>query len=170
MGISGFEPSFLVGIDAIREAHGTRLAALVGRRLTGLALVRFAEDGEWFADCPVVLDFDGIQAELCHWKLDELSIGWDTIDTAAMITGWEWSEFTPEWSRSDKRLEPFVDQELREVTLLDWRPSGPDLAAGTVAVEFVFDAGRLRIANGLDENCIEVDAAQSANVRHRLGR
>lgn len=46
------------------------------------------EDGDWFADCPVVLDFDGLQVEVCHSKL-ELSIGWDTIDTAATITGWE---------------------------------------------------------------------------------
>ena len=32
------------------------------------------EDGDWFADCPVVLDFDGVQVEICHWKFDELSI------------------------------------------------------------------------------------------------
>ncbi|WP_429418374.1 hypothetical protein [Nocardia sp. GAS34] len=57
MGISGFEPSFLVGIEAIRQAHGSRLAMLTGRVLTGFAVVRFAEDGGWYADCPVVLDF-----------------------------------------------------------------------------------------------------------------
>jgi hypothetical protein len=39
------------------------------------------------------------------------------------------------WSCADGRLEPFAGQELREVTLLEWRPSGLDLAAGTVAVE-----------------------------------
>ncbi|WP_405654981.1 hypothetical protein [Streptomyces sp. NBC_00019] len=170
MGISGFEPSFLVGVDAIRQAHGSRLAALAGRRLTGFALVRFVEDGDWFADCPVVLDFDGIQVEVCHWKFDELSIGWDTIDTAATITGWEGFELTPLWSRSDERLEPFVGQELREVTLLEWRPAERDLAAGTVAVEFVFASNRLQIVNGLDENCIEVGAAHSDYVRNQLGR
>ncbi|MFD5891761.1 hypothetical protein ACFWHQ_38210 [Streptomyces sp. NPDC060334] len=170
MGISGFEPSFLIGVDAIRQAHGSRLAALAGRRLTGFALVRFAEDGDWFADCPVVLDFDGIQVEVCHWKFDELSISWDTIDTAVTITGWESSELTPRWSHSDEHLEPFVGQELREVTLLEWRPAERDLAAGTVAVEFVFASGCLRIVNGLDENRIEVDAAHPDYVRHRLGR
>ncbi|GIF64153.1 hypothetical protein Ais01nite_21880 [Asanoa ishikariensis] len=85
MGISGFEPSFLVGVDAVRQAHGLRLAGLIGKRLTRFALVRFAEDGDWLADCPVVLDFDGVRVEICHWKFDELSIGWDTIDTAASI-------------------------------------------------------------------------------------
>ncbi|MGW2563622.1 hypothetical protein ACWCXB_31235 [Streptomyces sp. NPDC001514] len=117
-----------------------------------------------------MLDFDGIQVEVCHSKLDELSIGWNTIDTAATITGWEWFELTPQWSHGDERLEPFVGQELCEVGLLEWRPTGRDLAAGTVAVEFVFGGGFLRIANGLDENRIEIGAAQPDYLRHRLGR
>lgn len=170
MGISGFEPSFLIGVDAIRQVHGSRLAKLIGRRLTRFALVRFAEDGDWFADCPVVLDFDGVQVEVCHWKFDELSIDWGTIDTAATITGWEWVELTPQWSHSDEHLEPFVGQELCEVALLEWWPADHDLAAGTVAVEFVFARDCLRIVNGLDENRIEVGAAHPDYVRHRLGR
>ncbi|MEV5508614.1 hypothetical protein [Streptomyces orinoci] len=71
----------------------------------------------------MVLDFNGTQVEVCHWKLDELSIGWDTVDTAATITGWEEVEFTPQWSHRDERLELFVGQELCEVTLLEWRPT-----------------------------------------------
>ncbi len=171
MGISGFEPTFLVGLETVRARHGRGLAALGGRRLTGFALVRFAEDGDWFADCPVVLHFDGIQVEICHWKLDELSIAWNTIDTTATISDWEWFELTPAWSHTDERLEPFVGQELREVALLEWRPSlRHDLADGTLAVEFVFDTGRFHIANALDENSIEVGEAHPEFVRHRLGR
>ncbi|MEU1146781.1 hypothetical protein ACFYO9_29980 [Streptomyces sp. NPDC005863] len=170
LGISFFEPSYLTGVDAIQQAHGSRLAALAGRRLTGFALVRFVEDGDWYAECPVVLAFDGIQVEVCHWKLDELSIDWNTIETAATITGWESFELTPYWSHRDDRLEPFVGQELREVTLLEWRPEERDLAAGTVAVEFAFADGCLRIVNGLDENRIEVDAAHPDYVRHELRR
>ncbi|MFD9078680.1 hypothetical protein [Streptomyces erythrochromogenes] len=166
MGISGFEPSYLVGIDAVRQAHGPRLAALAGRRLTGFALVRFAEDGDWYADCPVVLDFDGSRVEICHRTFDELSLGWDTIHTSAAITGWEWSELTPQWSHRDDRLEAFVGRRLLGVTLLEWRPTGRDLADGTVALEFVFDAGRLRITNGLDENSIEVGPTPPEFVRY----
>ncbi|MDT3446512.1 MULTISPECIES: hypothetical protein [unclassified Pseudofrankia] len=132
--------------------------------------MRFVEDGDWFADCPVVLDFDGVQVEVCHYKFDELSVGWDTIDTAVTITGWESSEFTPQWSGSDERLEPFVGQELREVALLEWRPAEYDLAAGTVAVEFTFARGRLEIFNGLDENRLEVGAAHPDYLRHGLDR
>ncbi|MFJ6825509.1 hypothetical protein ACIQRJ_34435 [Streptomyces niveus] len=172
MGVSGFNPSFLVGIESVRQAHESPLVKLAGRRLTEFALVRFVEDGDWFADCPVVLDFDGVQVEVCHSKFDELAIGWDTIDTEASITGWEWSEFTPRWSHRDEYLEPFVGQELREVALLEWRPAEPnrDLAAGSVTVEFVFAGGCLRIANGLDENRIETGDALPEYVRHRLDR
>ncbi|MYS11393.1 hypothetical protein GTW71_34330 [Streptomyces sp. SID6041] len=169
MGISGFEPTFLVGLEAVREHHRPRLAELGGRRLTGFALVRFAEDGECFADCPVVLDFEGVRVEICHWKFDELSIGWNAIDTTAAITGWEGSEFTPVWTSADERLEPIVGQDLREVSLLEWRLPGRDLADGTIAVEFAFAAGRFRICNGLDENTIEVGEPQTDFVRHRLG-
>lgn len=93
-----------------------------------------------------------------------------TPDTAADIAGWEWFELTPRWSQRDERLEPFVGQELREVALLEWWPAGRDLAAGTVAVEFAFAGGCLRIVNGLDENRIEVGGAQPDYIRHRLGR
>ncbi len=169
MGISGFEPAFLVGLKATREEHGPGLAALGGRRLTGFAIVRFIEDGDWYAECPVVLDFDGVQVEINHSKFDELSISWNTIDATAAITGWEWFELTPAWSSIDERLEPFIGQKLREVALLEWRPSRRDVAAGTLAVEFVFDAGRFHIANALDENSIEVGEAHPEWVRHRLG-
>lgn len=168
LGISGFSPTFLVGLEAVRDTHGPRLATLPGRRLTSFAIVRFAEDGEWFADCPVILDFDGVRVEICHWKLDELSIGWNTIDTSAPITDWEWYELTPVWSGDDERLEAFAGQELREVALLEWRPSRYDLAYGTVAVEFVFDTGGFLIANALDENGIELGTPHPEFVRHRL--
>lgn len=168
LGISGFSPTFLVGLEAVRDTHGPRLATLPGRRLTSFAIFRFAEDGEWFADCPVILDFDGVRVEICHWKLDELSIGWNTIDTSAPITDWEWYELTPVWSGDDERLEAFAGQELREVALLEWRPSRYDLAYGTVAVEFVFDTSGFLIANALDENGIELGTPHPEFVRHRL--
>jgi hypothetical protein len=115
----------------------------------------------------VILDFDGVRAELCHWKLDEVSISWNTIDTTAVITGWDWFELTPQWSSADERLEPFIGQVLQEVALLEWRPSGQDLAFGNVAVEFVFDAGRFRIAN---ENAIDVGDPPLEYAPHRLDR
>jgi len=53
-------------------------------------------------------------------------VGWDRIDTAATMTGWEPSEFTLRWPGSHEHLEPIVGQELREVALLEWRPAERD--------------------------------------------
>lgn len=167
-GITGFEPEYVVGLDAVRTTHGARLVTLPGRRLTRIAVVRFAENGRWYADCPVVLDFDGLRVEVCHNQFDLVSIGWNTIDTSVPIAGWEWFEFTPEWSGEDEKLGAFVGRALTEVALLEWRPPGRDLAAGTVAVEFVFDQDRFRISNGLDENHVDVGPAHPHFQRHPL--
>jgi hypothetical protein len=170
MGIQGFEPTYLIGMNTIREAHGARLAALAGRRFTGFALVRFTDDARWFADCPVVLDFDGVQVEICHWGLNELSISWDGIDTSAALSGgWGRMKRELEWSRNEAQLEPFLGLTAHEVSLLEWRPAvAADTARGMVAVEFAFADGRFRIANGLDENAIEVADPQPGFVRVRL--
>lgn len=55
------------------------------------------------------------------------------------------------------------------MALLEWRPTGHDLADGTVAVEFVFDSGRFRIVNALDENDIELGDADPNFIRYPLG-
>ncbi|WP_243274706.1 hypothetical protein SALCHL_006536 [Streptomyces albus subsp. chlorinus] len=94
--------------------------------------MRFAEDADWFADCPAVRDFDGVQVKMCHSKSDALSTGRDMIDTAAAVTGRDWCEFTPQWSHSEERLEPFIGQKLCQGALLEGRPAGRDVAAGSV--------------------------------------
>ncbi|MEV0189965.1 hypothetical protein AB0I39_15670 [Kitasatospora purpeofusca] len=170
MGITGYEPSFLFGIDEVRQAHGARLAALAGRRLTGFAVVRFVEDGSWYADCPVVLDFEGVRVEISHHDLNSFWMGWGEIDTTAALANWEWFELTPAWSDRDDRLAPFVGRELSEAALLEWCPPAEsrDMARGTVAVEFRFGDDYLRIMNGLDENHVELGPAAPEHVRYHL--
>jgi hypothetical protein len=62
-GIEGYEPRWLAGRD-VRAAHGGRLAALEGRRRDRAWLLGDLDDHTWFADGPVLLDFEGEQAEL----------------------------------------------------------------------------------------------------------
>lgn len=79
-GVPGYRPEWLSGRSAIKAAHGVGLAHLTGRRLTRALLVWDLDQDEWFADCPILLDFDGEQVEINHWKFDEVSITWNTID------------------------------------------------------------------------------------------
>jgi hypothetical protein len=73
-GIRGYQPRWLNGRRAVTVAHGRRLHALIGRRLTHSWLAWERNDDQWFADCPVLLDFDGMQVEINHQKFDDLSI------------------------------------------------------------------------------------------------
>lgn len=157
LGISGFRPQWLNGFKTIRATHAEQLAWLPGHKLTASAVVKFAEDGDWSADCPVVLTFDNEQIEVCHQKFDDLSITWNTINTASPITGWEESGLTPLWRFDDERLAPLHGHVLQEVALLKY--VGRDMANGMVAVEFAFPDGLIRIANALDENIMETSVA-----------
>ncbi|MDW6059048.1 hypothetical protein SAZ11_14720 [Streptomyces sp. FXJ1.4098] len=93
-GIQGYRPHWMRGPRAVRQLHGARLRTLIGRPLARLWVVWDLEDDEWFPDCPVLLDFDGEQVEINHWKLDELSLTWNAIDPRRPV---EWPGFALQW-------------------------------------------------------------------------
>ncbi|MFI5589067.1 hypothetical protein ACIA5G_28700 [Amycolatopsis sp. NPDC051758] len=168
-GIEGYEPRWLAGCDAL-AAHGGRLAALAGRRLDRAWLLWDLDDNTWFADGPVLFDFEGEQVEVCHRKFDDLSITWNTVDPVGRPA---WSDgqdppFHLAW-RSDARAElaELQGQELRSVELLEW--AGPDLASGMVAPKFTFAGeGAVTVSNALDENGLEFGPPDPAYRVHAL--
>lgn len=91
-GIPGYQPDWRHGISDIASRHAQRLRGLVGRRLTSTWVVWDDDDDSWFADCPMVLDFDEERLEINHQKFDDISITWCMIDVtrgAAMADiGW----------------------------------------------------------------------------------
>ncbi|WP_406864916.1 hypothetical protein ABZO31_32555 [Streptomyces sp. HUAS MG47] len=149
-GIEGYRPDWLVGGRAIEETHGRRLLGLVGRRLSRLWVVWDLGDDEWFADCPVLLDFEGQQLELNHKKFDELSVTWNQCDPRRPVV---WPDFDLRW-RDDALPEPgtLLGRSLERVEFVQW--VGPDGSAGEgVDVAFGFEGGgRLTVHNALDEN------------------
>ncbi|MEV0670094.1 hypothetical protein [Mycobacterium sp. NPDC050441] len=156
-GIQGYQPDWLTGREIVARAHGHRLHALIGRRLTDSWLVWDRTSDEWFADCPVLLDFEDEQLEITHQTFDELSITWNTINPREPITYGEDQEDASLTWRDDAclRLSASHGQQLRTVELLVWRGAETDLANDTVAVSFGSARDRITIANALDENAIE---------------
>ncbi|MEU6206839.1 hypothetical protein ABZ814_25005 [Micromonospora musae] len=166
-GITGYQPRWLNGVDEVAERHGRRLGALVGRRLTGAWVVWDADNDEWFADCPVVLDFAGERLEINHQKFDDLSITWDSVDVTRAPT-WPTSDgFRLVW-RDDVPavLAAPCGQRTTAVELLEWL--GGDLADGTVAVGLRFADGWLTVYNALDENGLTFGQLAPQYRRHRL--
>jgi hypothetical protein len=163
-GIPGYRPEWLSKRSTITTVHGARLARLAGRQLTDALVAWDLDDDEWFADCPVLLNFEGEQVEINHWKFDEVSITWNTIDVARSPA---WPDFRLTW-RDDvpDELAALTGQTLLTVELLEWR--GRALAQGTVALRFSFSDGQVTIYNVLDENGMEFTPPDSRYVRHRL--
>ncbi|GHC84256.1 hypothetical protein GCM10007079_26070 [Nocardiopsis terrae] len=163
-GIEGYQPRWLNGCSAVMAAHGRRLRALIGRPLTGVWLVWNRQDGEWFSDCPVLLDFDGEQLEINHAKLDDLSLTWNTIDPRRPVL---WTGFDLKWCRG-KRPEVGIlhQQTLRDVELLE--RTGTDMDEGTVAVCFRFMSGQMVVLNALDENGMAFEPPDSYYRCHGL--
>lgn len=165
-GIPGYQPDWRHGISDIASRHAQRLRGLVGRRLTSTWVVWDDDDDSWFADCPMVLDFDEERLEINHQKFDDISITWCTIDvTRAPL--WPTSDgFRLRW-RDDApaSLAARHGQRLTEVELLEY--VGGDMADGSVALGLRFADDWLTIYNALDENGIEVGEISPQYRRHR---
>lgn len=164
--IEGFDPEWSSGASSLWQLHGADLGRLVGRRMSACWLVWDSSDDSWFADAPVVLDFEGRHLEICHNKFDELDIAWDRIDLSRPIP-WRYEEGGPmplSW-RDDRTpdLAQFRGRVLRECTLEEW--VGDDIARGMVAVGLAFDNGGFLVSNGLDENQIDVRPMDSRYQR-----
>ena len=158
-GIRGYQPRWLTGLPAITATHGQRLRALRGRRLTRTWLVWDVDDNEWFADGPVLLDFDGEQLEVNHQKFDELSLTWNSADPTQPVI-WPTSDgFRLTW-RDDtpSELVALQGQRLEAIDLAEWNGAAGDLANGTIAIHFTLTSGHLVVYNALDENGLHFDS------------
>jgi len=167
-GLPGYRPQWLSGMADISSAHAGGLRSLVGRTLSSSWLVWDLEDDAWFADCPVVLDFDGLQVEIHHRKLDDLSITWNGVDVHAPV---RWPGTDPEFRlawRDDAvpALTALRGRKVTGVEFLEWL--GPDAAGGMVAVSFILGDRRVTVHNALDENGLAFAPPEPAYRVHRL--
>jgi hypothetical protein len=168
-GIDGYQPQWISGRSAITGAHGHRLRSLTGRTLTRTWLAWDLDDDTWWADCPILLDFDGEQVEINHQKFNDLSITWNTANPAQTVAWPTTGNYRLAW-REDPRpeLTALHGQTLRGVELLEWTGDDGDLANGMVALGFTLTSGHLTIYNALDENGIEFHPPTANYRRHPL--
>ncbi|RLK12144.1 hypothetical protein DER29_5421 [Micromonospora sp. M71_S20] len=170
-GIPGYQPTWLHARPDIETAHGARLAALVGRTLTRVWLVWDLDEDEWFADCPVLLDFAGEQVEVNHQKFDDLSITWNSVSPGGPVAWPASDDFRLAWRAEPlPGLAALPGRRLREVALLEWRGATGDLANGSLALGFAFADTDLVVYNGLDENALTVGPPDPRYRRHPLRR
>ncbi|MBM7784864.1 hypothetical protein [Tenggerimyces flavus] len=154
-GIDGYRPNWLTGYDALDDAHGERLRALAGRRLTRTWVMWNLDDDEWLSDWPVLLDFEGELLEVNHQKFDELSITWSTI---APTEPPRWPGGFRHAFRDDvpPNYVALVGQTVTSAGFTVWHGAADDMANGTVMVHVGLTTGEVTIYNALDENGLHI--------------
>ncbi|MGI5289522.1 hypothetical protein ACQEVF_40145 [Nonomuraea polychroma] len=162
--IPGYHPKWLVGRERIQAVHGERLAALAGRRLSRVWLLWNLKSDAYFGDGPVIMDFEGVRVEICHQRINWLSITWGGIDPAQPL---EPSSFRL-GLRGDNlgEMDRFVGQVVAGVELLEWIPD--DASRGNVAVHIDFGGDGITIYNRIDSTEMSFGVPDSRYDRHRL--
>jgi hypothetical protein len=172
-GIENYQPQWLNGQREIAAVHGRRLQALAGRYLTRAWVLWDLGDDEWFADCPVLLDFEGEQVEIQHHRFDDLSITWNSVNPSRPVA---WSEFRLGWRHDTvPELAALRGQPLETVELLTLadptrrKPRSRGFSPQpTVDLGFTFGRGHVTIYNALDENGLSFADPEPRYVRHSL--
>ncbi|WP_326791117.1 hypothetical protein [Streptomyces sp. NBC_00151] len=163
-GIVGYQPMWLNHRSDVVREHAHRLRGLAGRTLTRVWMAWDLQDDEWFCDCPVLFDFEGEQVEINHYKFDDLSLTWNTIDPGRPV---RWPGFDLRWRTEPlPGLRALRGQSLKGVELLEW--TGSDLAQGNIDVSFVFETSRVTVFNALDENGLSFDLPDGRQRSHPL--
>ena len=146
-GIAGYRPRWLQGRDAVVAQHGQRLDQLAGRTLRHVWLAWDPDGDRWVPDWPVLLDFGAEQVEINHYKTDDVSITFNSIDPGRPIS----SDFGFAW-RPDAlpELQTLTRQQLRHARVLE--PVTTGFGDQPVALAFTFAAGYLAVYNHRDDN------------------
>lgn len=157
--VSGWQPAWKPA-DTQLHTHAERLRSLPGRRVSDTWIVWNLEHDQWFADLPVLVQFDdGQQLEVGWQKFDDLSITWNTIDVA--VTPHAWVTWPLEWrSQAHPALSEITEHEVVQVEATEHlfttrRVSPPNDSQSvwiTSGIWLQTDHAGLHIFNALDEN------------------
>ena len=169
---SGWIPQWGEGGEEI-DRHREGLLSCVGHQIVDSWLVWNLANDEWFADLPVVLMLDdGRQLEVCWWKLDELSITWNSVDVNHAPTAWSGGRPLIWRSQAHHALEAVNGGTISGLASTEHRMTTRRLATGESPDDIqgsswlfsglllATDRGQLHIFNALDENGLENETGE----------
>ena len=173
--VSGWQPAWEAAQTQL-QLQAVRLGSLREHSIVDAWIVWNLEHDKWFADLPVVLEFDdGRRLEVSWQTFDELSISWNTIDVA--VTPLAWVTWPLEWrSQNHPALRNVVGQVVRRVEATQHLVTTRrvDAAADTSSawmtsgVWLQTTGSGLHLFNALDENGLSnnppVDGAELRRV------
>lgn len=180
LGIESYNPHFYSNTSDIIVELGQELKKLIGKKILEVWTVYDINDNEWFADCPVVLNIEGIQLELCTTKLDELSITFNTIDMSEELNWYDIDDFKLEWRKEcTPDLLLIKNKKVKNIELIEYnfrteaifskdnpKSVGEQSTCWILnGLGFELEDGYFSVYNGLDENAISIEPDLSENIR-----
>lgn len=165
--LSGYKPNFTTRLDDLAT---DLLPGLLGQELRLSQVVWDIDDDSFFADAPVLLQFDTDTLEVCFSKLDQVSLTTDTIDLEITPTWFGGYDFNLEWRNGpDSVFLDVIGRRLSAVRLIEYHFDLSDFAGTSpwvvCGVEFSFGGRLLLVTNGLDENRLENAPLVGADYR-----
>ena len=160
-GISGWQADWRPGSEQVHR-HADALVSLVDAKLTGAWSVWIGTD-DWFADMPVVLQFDGSQQlEVCWQKFDDLSISWNTIEIEIAPKAWvddlswrPWAHLALKANEGQVVTSVAATESIFTASDVDYPHREPRSTTFTGGLWFGTTGPGLHIFNALDENGLD---------------
>lgn len=150
--LSGYRPRWLYTAREILDVHGRRLGELVDQQLLRTWLVWDVDADDWFADGPVVFEFERTRLTVCHRTAGECSLSWDDLDPAEPIDPGDESLRLAWRSDAFPVLNEIAGQRLR---LLDLIETGDEDDRWMIeAVEFSFTRTQCQVYNSAGRNAL----------------
>lgn len=180
LGMDSYNPYFYsVSSDIINEL-GQELNKLIGKDIIDIWVVYDKKNNEWFKDCPIVLNVEGIKAELCAFKMEEFAITFNTIDMSEKLNWYDIDNFDLEWRKEPINDLLFVKNkkicniELIEYNLqteITYSKDNPNQVGKKHStwilngIGFELTDGYFSVFNGLDVNDISIKPDLSNDIR-----
>lgn len=163
--ISGYRPRWLYTAREVLDVHGSRLAGLVDAELRRTWLTWDTDTDEWFAEGPVIFEFDSCRLTVCHRRTGECSLSWDDLDPHEPVDAGDES-LRLSW-RADPLpvLSTIAGQKLRVLDLIE--AGDPDGRWMIEAVELGFLEAHCRLCNTDGQNDLATGPAP-AEPRRRV--
>lgn len=179
-GVETYNPKFFMDVYQICEKYEQHFKELIGKYISETWIVWDKNHNEWFRDCPIIFNINGIQLELCAYKLDQFAITFNEINLSEKLDWYGMDEFDLEWRRDAfAELLQIKNKLIKNIEIIEYNFSTEVIysknepeSIGYKAscwvlngIGFELESSYFSIYNGLDENAITLFRDEGKDFR-----
>ncbi|WP_417899850.1 hypothetical protein ABN702_06085 [Bacillus haimaensis] len=159
LGIKSYEPTFFKDKDKFIQEHRDKLRSLNGLNIDEVWTVHELSDGEFWADCPVIIVVGGKQLEFCSFNDSEIAVTWNDIDLKVKLDWYGNQKLNLEWRKNAiKNITPFIGKQIEKIEVIEMTQEVFDLKGKLLhsnlllnGLGFGFSNSYISIYNAFDE-------------------